>query len=158
MSPSPPVSCASVPSPVLPEPPLPSSLPPTRLTSSSSNTPSVFSTTPDQVQQSPLSRLVIVRKRKRRALVETIVFRRTLKRMQKHRLPRLQRGRRGRSQSTPSRSTRTRRPPLVSSCHQRSTRMICTTKVVKNQATTTTPRRLRRRHLSQEHPGRRRRR
>merc|ERR1719464_817792 len=40
VSPSPPVSCASVPSPVLPEPPLPSSLPPTRLTSSSSNTPS----------------------------------------------------------------------------------------------------------------------
>ena len=52
VSPSPPVSCASVPSPVLPEPPLgPTSNTqgPTRLTSSSSNTPSVFSTTPDQV-------------------------------------------------------------------------------------------------------------
>jgi len=51
VSPSPPVSCASVPSPVLPEPPLgPTSTTqgPTRLTSSSSNTPSVFSTTPDQ--------------------------------------------------------------------------------------------------------------
>merc|ERR1719361_1229247 len=50
VSPSPPVSCASVPSPVLPEPPLgpTSTAPPTRLTSSSSNTPSVFSTTPDQ--------------------------------------------------------------------------------------------------------------
>ena len=51
VSPSPPVSCASVPSPVLPEPPLgpTSTAPATRLTSSSSNTPSVFSTTPDQV-------------------------------------------------------------------------------------------------------------
>merc|ERR1719397_1904646 len=54
VSPSPPVSCASVPSPVLPEPPLgnnassTSQQPANRLTSSTSNTPSVFSTTPDQ--------------------------------------------------------------------------------------------------------------
>ena len=48
VSPSPPVSCASVPSPVLPEPPGQAPAP-TRLTGSSSNTPSVFSTTPEQV-------------------------------------------------------------------------------------------------------------
>ena len=66
VSPSPPVSCASVPSPVLPEPPLgpSSSAPPTRLTSSSSNTPSVFSTTPDQVHTmaSDLEELFLRRK------------------------------------------------------------------------------------------------
>ena len=97
-------------------------------------------------------------KSQHQAFVDEIVYRKTPKRMQNHRLPRLQRGRKGRSQFTPSPSTRMRSPRLVSSCHQRSTRMICTTKVVKNQPTTTTPRQPRRRHLSQEHPGRRRRR
>ena len=150
VSPSPPVSCASVPSPVLPEPPLgPTSTTqgPTRLTSSSSNTPSVFSTTPDQVA----------------IFFEIIVFeqdlcRKTQRRMQNRRHPRSPQDRRERSQFTRNRSILTKRPRRVLNCPPPSTRTTSTTRAAKSPTTTTPPPRRRRSPPSQEHPGRRRRR